>query len=284
MRKNQGRTTKIAHKKAAAKPEVRHRIVEFAEGFKGWTKPERKKHLKALLSIEGISIRSLAEDTKTRESTLRYYLDPALEDKGASVPSKQTPLVQQPKTPGPASPRRPAILQEIPARKASPKIPVKLPPRPQPTAQQRGPSDLAQFILEFLETRGSPLGVTKPTELIAVSDTTRVLLRELPEPPNVGLGNVPTGDERTKLINQTHCGPHGDGTSQRLSVGLRNVLRQIGANESTWSNALHEVEKILGQRHKDQQPQPASKPVQKRRSRSAQISWSPGWRVRTLPK
>lgn len=279
MGKNHGKATKIAHEQAATKPEVKRSIEQMAEGFYGWTRAERKKHINSLLSNEGISIRSLARETGIKESTIRYYRDGSLQVKSTAVPAKQAPGVKAPTIRTVVS-HQPQILQTVPRRKTAPKGAVVLPSRPEPPAQRTRLSELAEFILEFLGTRGSQLGLAKHSDIRDVLMNGRSLSAELPDLPKSNLARIPVGQERSDLINKTSVGSYGDDRHFRLELGLRNVVRQLGVGKSELDEALTELKKFLDRHDPDQQGQSASEPGQQ--LRIAQIRYSPGWRVRML--
>jgi hypothetical protein len=115
MRKNRGKTNKVAHEIVTAKPKIANLIEELAENFENWPSDVRRNKLDALFAIDDISIRGLARDSGISPSTLRHYVNSAPRAKESEVPREQPPLAK-PQIAG--APRLAVVEQKASAPKA----------------------------------------------------------------------------------------------------------------------------------------------------------------------
>ncbi len=111
--------------------------------------------------------------------------------------------------------------------------------------------------------------MTKPSDIRTVLMNSNSWSTEFPDLPNSSPVSIPTGQERSDLINKTNIGSYSDDSFFRLELGLRNVVRQLGASKSEYDEALTELKNGLYQR--DPKQQSDNKPIQQPRFRTAQI-------------
>lgn len=283
MGKNRGRTTKSAHSIASAKPAAKALIKELKNNFENWPTEERRKKLSKLLAIDGIAIRSLAEDTGIPDSTLRYYTPRARQ---VEVPRKQAPLAK-PTVQKVAATHPPDVEQET-SPKMAPSRPTRgrvvLPPRPVHTVQsgvgETDPRELAKLILEFLQRRGNNLGFQYPKDLPLV--LSYVSMSDLPDSPGQAVGSIPIGDDRSDFFDKMSLGASDSYRLYRLSVGLRNLMKQLGGSRSTWASAFIELrrmnQELLGGLAQKQEASPSGvEPVRRPIEFYVVV---PGWRKR----
>ena len=281
MQRNRGKATRSAHAVAATKPHVKALIEELAKNFEDWPSAVRRKKINTLLAIEDISIRGLAGDTKINNSTLRYYRDTSPRAKQVELPRKQTSLAK-PSVQIAGAPRPSVVEQKASAPKVAPLRKVDLPPRPERMIQrqvrQAEHRELAKLLLEFLETQGTPLGFRYPSDIHVVLSDLRSLMNDLPDSPNLDMGSIPMSDERSELFDEISMGAGDCDRSYRLAVGLRNLMKQLGGNRSTWENALSEVRGMSEDvARQSTLQQPTSLPGEQPIKRTAEIRWTSRW-------
>jgi hypothetical protein len=105
VKKSGGKTSRIAHRLVALRPEVDVLIKEIRKNWDDWTSDERTEHLSVLTS-KGCTIRGLATDLGIPESTLRRYSKPSTSRLEKSDPRSDAPAQKSPaQKAGPERPR-----------------------------------------------------------------------------------------------------------------------------------------------------------------------------------
>lgn len=291
MRKNQGKATSIAHRIVAGKPEVKVLIQQLRKNFEGWAKEVRREKLNALMKIDGVCIRGLAEDTGISESTLRYYLEAVPRSKRAGAARKQPPQVKAADQIAAPS-ASPTVIQQQrpdPPRAVSPMRRIVLPPRPEPkvAVRARQTSELALLLLEFLEERGLHLGFLYPRDFRLVSDGMYSLIKEIPDRSNQDIIDIPTEEARAKLFAEIEVGRSPDvDRMRRLAIGLKNLMLKIGGSKSMWNEALNELDQRTRNLLRDQAEEDRAEKARlafsgaqaqtpQPRVRPAEIRWAP---------
>jgi len=245
MGKNRGKATRIAHRIAAAKPKAKALIKELAKEFENWPQEVRKKKLSTLLAIDGISVRGLAEEAGIADSTLRHYVDPTPPVKKVDVPRKRAPRAKLPVRVTAAS--HPPVAQPKPPSKVRQQVRVCLPPRPDFSAQLREREaesrareaesrERSQLLFDYLQLRAVRLD-----DMGFVLTEVSRQERQAPSPFNQALRAMPTGQQRIDLFNRVSTGAHDCERFYQLAVGMRNIMRELGGEASTWRTALDDV-------------------------------------------
>jgi hypothetical protein len=279
MRQNRGKATRAEHKRAAKNPETKRKIEELRDNFKeNWSQDERREHMNTLLTVPGISIRGLADDTGIPESTLRSYVDPNLSTRGARSTAERAKAPLVPGKPATSTtPSQPVTVQKKVSKKlVSPSRNLKLPPRPEPREAQI--RRFANLLIDFYQARGTPLGFKYPSEINNVLYYLQSFL-EQPAQTDKEPGPFPeTEEERMRFFGATNMGAVGDDLCKRLAFGTRDIFWRLTKDERIWKGTVNELDKICKEANQQRDSEQNSKRTAQPGFRVAQISQVRGGR------